>query len=47
MTIDGQEASIRSRKDRAQQVREGAIDEESYSQRRACALVGFDPKTYR
>ena len=24
-----------------------AIDEKSYSQRRACALVGLHPKTYR
>jgi putative transposase len=39
--------SIRSWKDRAQQARGGAIDEKTYSQRRACALVGLDPKTYR
>jgi len=24
-----------------------AINEKSYSQRRACALIGLDPKTYR
>ena len=24
-----------------------AIEEKSYSQRRACGLVGLDPKTYR
>lgn len=24
-----------------------AIDEKSYSQRRACGLIGLDPKTYR
>lgn len=39
--------SIRSRRDRAQQARGGAIDEKTYSQRRACGLVGLDPKTYR
>ncbi len=24
-----------------------AIEEKSYSQRRACSLIGLDPKTYR
>ena len=24
-----------------------AIEEKSYSQRRACGLIGLDPKTYR
>ena len=39
--------SIRSDEDRAHEARGGAIDAKSYSQRRACALVGLDPKTYR
>jgi len=38
--------SIRSDEDRAHEARGGAIDAKSYSQRRACALVGLDPKTY-
>ena len=48
MTIDGQKAIDPIPKGpRACRARGGAIDEKTYSQRRACALVGLDPKTYR
>ena len=48
MTIDGQKAIDPIPKGpRACRARGGAIDAKSYAQRRACALVGLDPKTYR